>query len=156
MTPSNAILAGSVVIAAAIFASAAVFLPGRGPAPDLAGGPAPTAAPATPSAASDRFQIVKIENGASWRLDRQTGELTYCRIEGDRMICARSSESVELPKVSPDQLKTEREQAEQRQAKEGDAILDKFEALFDRFMKFVERQTGKSPPPPRPDGTRML
>ena len=157
MTPSKAILAGSMVIAAAILGSAALFLPDRSPAPTTGGAPATTAAPPSSAAQSDRYQIVKVENGASWRLDRQTGEMTYCRVEGDRMICAKSTQSTELPKASPDQLKAEREQAEKRQAKESEAMFDKVIALFDRFLKFIERQSGNPPSSPEPgDGARRL
>ena len=157
MTPSKAILAGSLVIAAAILGSAALFLPDRSTAPTAGGAPATTAAPPPSTAQSDRYQIVKVENGASWRLDRLTGELTYCRVEDDRMICAKSTESTELPKASPDQLKAEREQAEKRQAKESEAMFDKVIALFDRFLKFIERQGGKSTSSPEPgDGARSL
>jgi len=157
MTPSKAILAGSLVIAAAILGSAALFLPERSAPPSTGGAPATTAAPPSSAAPSDRYQIVKVENGASWRLDRQTGEMTYCRVEGDRMICAKSSESTELPKASPEQLKSEREQAEKREAKESEAMFDKFIGLFDRFLKFIERQSGKSTSSPEPgDGPRSL
>jgi hypothetical protein len=170
MTPSKAILAGSVLIAAAIIAAAALFLPERGPAPTGAGAPpapaapaptaapplaplpAPTAAPTPPAAQADRYQIVKVENGASWRLDRQTGEMTYCRVEGDRMICAKSTASTELPRATPEQLKAERELAEKREAKESEAMFDRVLAMFDRFLKFIERQGEKSPPPPQPGG----
>lgn len=157
MTPSKAILAGSVVIAAAILASAALFRPSPEPALPAGHGPAPAVAPAPSDAAQDRYEIAKVQNGASWRLDRQTGEMTYCRVENDRMFCAKSSEATELPKVSADQLKAEREKAKEREAKENNAVFDKFMALFDRFMKFVERQTGKPTPSPTPgDGPRNL
>ena len=149
MTPSKAILAGSVMIAAAILASAALFRPPGAPAPAVERAPGTAVAPAPSSAAQDRYEIAKVQDGASWRLDRQTGEMTYCRVENDRMFCAKSREATELPKASAEQLEAEREMAKEREAKESNAVFDKVMALFDRFLKFVERQTGKSSSSPQ-------
>jgi hypothetical protein len=149
MTPSKAILAGSGLIAGAVVVSAALLLseplPVRPAAPET---PATAAKPTEPEApgAPGRYQIVKVENGSSWRLDTMTGEMTFCRVENDRMICARSSQSTEMPRSSADALKTEREQSRKRHDERSDAIFDRFMALFERILKMVEREAARTPP----------
>jgi hypothetical protein len=148
MTPSAAILTGSGIIAVAIIAAAYVI---------------PDGAPATPlnkvaanKAAShpapNRFQMVKVENGTTWRLDTQTGEITACRLHQNRMFCAKSTDATELPKASADQL--EKHQKERRQAKreERNEMLDRFMAFFERIIKYAQKQAGIDDSPPPEDG----
>src|SRR5690348_14415120 len=108
MTPSKAILVGNVMIAVAILGSAALFHLPQTPASVADRTPAMTTEPAPSGARSERYAIARVQNGASWRLDRETGEMTYCRVENDRMFCARSSQATELPKISAEALKAER------------------------------------------------
>jgi hypothetical protein len=153
LTPGKAIIAGSVIIACGIVA-AAFILPEQ-PAPAVPS----TAALETPKdAAPGRFQIVRVEGGRSWRLDTVTGEMTVCRLEGDRMICAKSSAAIEVPRVTADQLEAERAKRRAEERRESTEILDRFFAFFERILRFAERQAEReaSPAPPTDDSSRRL
>lgn len=151
MTPSKAILAGSATIAVAIVASAAVFLPQR------------TATIGDEGA--QRYQIVKVEKDRTWRLDSETGRITLCRLDGDALICAESTEATRFPPMSPGDVAAAREAERQRQQEADDRrrqqkiaernyIFDRFFALFDRILRFAEKHPDRSQPPANePDET---
>lgn len=150
MTPSSAILTGSGIIAMAIVVAAYV-IPERLPN-------APTTnkiAAATPDQlpAAKRFQIVKVENGRTWRLDTQTGEITVCRLHRDRMLCAKSTDAAELPKATPDQLKKEHQEQRQAKREERNEMLDRFMSFFERIIKFAQKHAETEAPPPPDDGS---
>jgi hypothetical protein len=151
MTTSQAILAGSLIIAGSIVA-AALVLPDRAaltPTESLAYGQA-----ATREASAPRFQIVKVEQDMSWRLDTHTGEVTVCRLENDRLVCARSTEAAELPPVSPQELEAERQQRREAKRAERNEVFDGFIAFFERIIRFAEKHSGLSKPP-APDDKQM-
>ena len=153
MTPSSAILTGSGVIAIAIVVAAYV-IPDR-----LPGTASETAASnvAVDKPAVERFQIVKVENGRTWRLDTQTGEITVCHLRRDRMFCARSTEATELPKATPDQLKKQDKERRQAKREERNEMLDRFMSFFERIIKYAQKQTGMADPPAPEDGdTKQL
>jgi hypothetical protein len=154
MTPSQAILTGSVIIAASIVA-AAIVLPEHSSLfkRETAGSPAPAAEKTTAA----RYQIIKVENDVSWRLDTQTGEITVCRLERERMVCAKSTEAAELPQVSPQQLEAEREERSKARRAERNEVLDKFMAFFERIVRFAQEHSGLSKPPaPQDDRIERL
>lgn len=148
---------GSAVIGLAVIVAAFVW---RAPSPEgtpaMSGGPA-AGAPDVPG----RYQIVRVEDGVSWRLDTATGELTACRIEDDRMVCARSAEATELPRMAAGELERRRA-AEQEAERAREARLRQEEmAVLDRILGFfkwvVERALGAgstdNPSPSSPDGS---
>ena len=153
MTPSSAILTGCGIIAVAIVAAAYV-IPER--LPDTSASSA-----ATPKSVSkpapNRFQMVKVENGTTWRLDTQTGEITACRLHRDRMLCARSTEAMELPKATPDQLRNQEKERRQAKREERNEMLDRFMAFFERIIKFAQKQAGVDKPsqPDDENSTRL-
>ena len=100
MTPSKAILFGSGIIAVSIVAAALVLPDGA----LLTRQNAATVADANQQTASPRFQIIKTEQGRTWRLDTQTGKITVCQLRDDRMICADSTTATQLPQATPEQL----------------------------------------------------
>lgn len=150
MTPNKAILAGSAIIAAAIVASAALFLPRT--ADREAAGAAP------------RYQIVKVDQDRTWRLDSRTGRITLCRLEGDNLVCAESTEATRFPHKSPGDVASAREaerlrqdaerhrqeEADERRRKdkiaERNYIFDRFFALFERALDFAEKHPDRMPP----------
>lgn len=158
MTPSKSILAGSLIIAAAIVASAALFLP--------------RTADTTADSAAPRYQIVKVEKDRTWRLDSRTGRITLCRLEGDNLVCAESTEATRFPQKSPGDIASAREaerlrqdaerrrqeEAEERRHKdkvaERNYIFDRFFALFERVLRFAEKHPDRiQPSPETPDET---
>ncbi len=76
-------------------------------------------APAPPTDAEYRYQIVKATETTVWRLDRQSGDIVACQFDGAAMVCGAAAEAVTRPKSSYDELKRERarETAEERALK---------------------------------------
>jgi hypothetical protein len=170
LSPGKAIVFGSFIIAGGIFA-AALVLPGSKPVipqasaqalpsaalPDTAAvAQAPSrielaAAPAPATGTPGRFQIVKTENGTAWRLDTVTGEITVCRLESDRMICAKSTEATELPKATPEQLQKQRVDQKRERKAEKTEMIDRFFSFFERMLRFADRHSDKQEAPAKKD-----
>ena len=153
MTPSKAILAGSGIIAASII-GAALVLPERNSM--LQKNTEVASGTVTQKSRAPRFQIIKAENGMTWRLDTQTGEMTVCRLDRERLVCANSKMATEMPKATPRQLETERKERRKAERDERNEILDRFMAFFDRIIEFAQKQTGLSKPPLEDDNVKQL
>ncbi len=145
---------GRAMIIGSFFVAGALALPGDRPAraepspPRLAAAPAPAnPVPAIPG----RYQLVKTENGTAWRLDTVTGEITVCRMESDRMICAKSTEATELPKATPEQLEKQRLDERRERRAEKTEMFDKFFAFFERILRFADKHADKMEPPAKKD-----
>jgi hypothetical protein len=148
LSPGKAIIFGSFIIAGGVFAAqtAVAQMP---TGIELAAAPAPAPDPTTGT--PGRFQIVKTENGTAWRLDTVTGEITVCRLESDRMICAKSTEATELPKATPEQLEKQRVERKQERKAEKTEMLDKFFSFFERMMRFAQQHDDKKEAPAKKD-----
>jgi hypothetical protein len=95
------------------------------------------------AADGDRFQIVKATDSRVWRLDRQTGEVSVCTLQGERLLCATSSEAVTAPQRSYEQINAERSAADQADKERQLAFLDKVFDMFRELMRFaVENDSG--------------
>lgn len=157
MTSGKAIVIGSAVIGLAVIVAAFVW---RAPPPEgpsaTGGGPA-AGAPDAPG----RYQIVRVEDGVSWRLDTATGEMTACRIENDRMVCARSVEATEFPRMAADEIERRRAAGQEAERAREDRLREQDMAILDRILGFVkwvvERAmgagNGDGPSPSSPDGS---
>lgn len=159
MSPSKAILTGSAIIAIAVIATSYIGKKDIPVAPVQTAAVAPVAATPVPDPNANRYQIIKVEGSTSWRLDKQTGEIAVCRLEGDRMVCAKSTTATEMPKASPDELAAERKIAEAERLKEEQAAqaerdkarqekraersetLKMFMNFFERIIRFAQDQT---------------
>ena len=149
MTPSSAILTGSGIIALAIVAAAYV-IPDQ--MPETSSDKASVAESAQ-NAAPNRFQMVKVENGTTWRLDTQTGEITACRLHQNRMFCAKSTDATELPKASAEQLQKQNKESRQAKREERNEMLDRFMSFFERNIKYAQKQAGMEKDSPPDDGS---
>ena len=154
MTPSQAILTGSGIIAVSIIAAALVLpesglLADKNPEKQVA--QAKVSEPAEP-----RYQIIKNEQGRTWRLDTQTGVITVCQLRNDRMFCANSTMATELPKATPKQLEAERKEKRQAWREESDEMIDRFMGFFERIIKFAQKHTGGKTPPPKEEDFERL
>jgi hypothetical protein len=153
MTPSKAILAGSGIIALSIVA-AAMVLPEPGTQTNK--NAALPAEASTREATAPRYQIIKTEQGRTWRLDSETGLITVCQLRDSRLFCTDSSMATIMPKATPKQLETERK--EQRQAKREDRneIFDRFMGFFDRIIEFAQKHAGDGKTEPEEKGFKQL
>ncbi len=98
----------------------------------------------TPAAAADadRYQIVEATENRVWRLDKQTGEISVCTLQGERLLCATSSEAVSAPQRSYEQLNAERTANEQAEKERQLAFLDKVFEMFRELMRFAVENEG--------------
>lgn len=103
----------------------------------------PQAAAQDPEAGN--FQIMKATADKVWRLNKNTGEISVCSLDGERLVCTSSSEAMRPPAVT-----YEERQAEKK--RELDAEKEKNMVFFDRalaairslFEASMERENGNT------------
>lgn len=100
----------------------------------------------------DRYEIVRADADRIWRLDKATGEIAVCALDGERLVCTSSTEAIEPPAMTYEERQTERE----RQAAEAEALrqierardlemLDRALAAFRELMAAaIERERATS------------
>ena len=153
MTQSKAILIGSVIIAAAILTGTMVFqnnLVSR-----LADGAQNRVEPSA-NTPSSRYQIVKADGGMSWRLDTETGEMMVCRLDGQRLFCALSSQATHPLNLSPEEAEKKQATRRRERRQEQTALFDRFFSFFERILRFAERDENKTSTPDDGDNFKRL
>jgi len=113
-----------------------------------------TSAEADEKTASGDFEIVKATADKVWRLNRRTGEIAVCGMEGTRLVCAVAQETAAGKPLSAEELETRRKlaaEAEQRrrddEMKKDLAFMDRMITLFREFVKAaMERETASTAP----------
>lgn len=142
MTPNNAflgkaILGGSGLVAIAIVVAALVL-------PDTTANPVQAAkVDSDKTLTAPRYEIIKIENGASWTLDRKTGVITMCKVRDDHMVCAGNGNATQMPAATPDQLEKKRVERRQERRTERNEAFNQFFMFFERIIKFAEKHGDK-------------
>lgn len=139
-TPSMAARAALVAIPAlaVAFAAAPVRADDKSPAP----------------AASGDYEIVKATADKVWRLNRRTGEIAVCGMEGARLICAVAQETAGGKPLSAEELEARRKLAaeadkrrREEETKKDLAFMDRMIELFREFMKAaMERESASAAP----------
>ncbi len=96
------------------------------------------------ASSEDIYQIVEAAPDRVWRLNKRTGEIAVCSLEGDHLVCSTSSEAATPPAKSFAELESEKQQKaieaqEQRQAeREQDMeFLDKIIELVRAFITVI-------------------
>jgi Ethanolamine utilization protein EutJ (predicted chaperonin) len=113
-----------------------------------------TSAEANEKTAAGDYEIVKATADKVWRLNRRTGEIAVCGMEGTRLVCAVAQETTGGRPLSAEELETRRKlaaEAEQRrredEMKKDLAFMDRMIALFREFVKAaMERETASAAP----------
>jgi hypothetical protein len=59
-----------------------------------------SAAPKEAKDGAATYQIVKATDNRVWRLNKHTGEMSVCSIEGERLLCTSSVNATNVPKQS--------------------------------------------------------
>jgi len=104
-----------------------------------------------PSAVADtadkgNFQIMKATANKVWRLNKNTGEISVCSLDGERLLCTSSTEAMRPPAVSYEERQAEKKRMdEEKKAKEMEfldralnAIRSLFEASLDSENKSAQ------------------
>lgn len=84
-----------------------------------------------------KYQIMRADNERVWRLNTETGEIAVCHMEGARMVCASSGETIERSKQTPEDLEKARERERTAEREDKFAMMDRLMVLFERLMKMV-------------------
>ncbi|MBT3991909.1 MAG: hypothetical protein HOG95_09955 [Rhodospirillaceae bacterium] len=69
-----------------------------------------SAAPKNMKADPGIYQIVKATENRVWRLNKNSGEISVCTLDGEHLLCTSSSNATDIPKQSY----AERQAAKQR------------------------------------------
>ena len=93
------------------------------------------------ASAEDIYQIVEAAPDRVWRLNKRTGEIAVCSLEGDHLICSTSSEAATPPAKSFAELESEKQQKameaqEQRQA-EREQDMEFLDKIFELVRAFI-------------------
>jgi len=86
------------------------------------------------------FEIMKATANKIWRLNKTTGEISVCSLEGERLICTSSTEAIRPPAMTYEEREAEQKRLNQeKKAKDMEffdralnAIRSLFEASLDR------------------------
>ncbi|MBM3566921.1 MAG: hypothetical protein FJX42_12505 [Alphaproteobacteria bacterium] len=100
------------------------------------------------------FEIVKATADKVWRLNKRTGEIAVCGIEGTRLICAGAQETTAGKPVTAEEMEARRKlMAEAEKLRRADemkkdlAFMDRMIELFREFMKAaMEREAASAAP----------
>lgn len=104
--------------------------------------------------ASGDYEIVKATAEKVWRLNRRTGEIAVCGMEGTRLVCAAAQETAGGKPLSAAEVEARRKLAAEEEKRRRDdemkkdlAFMDRMIDLFREFMKAaMERETSSAAP----------
>ena len=98
------------------------------------------AAMATDVVAADdgRYQFMKATENRVWRLDRQSGEIAVCTLNGPQLTCTTSSDAVMPPKKSYAQAQAEKKKSADKQHDKDLQILERIMAFFKELMTLAK------------------
>ena len=105
--------------------------------------------------ASGDYEIIKATADRVWRLNKRTGEIAACAVEGTQLVCAVAQETTGGKKLTPEDMEARRKLAAEadRRRREDEmkkdlAFMDRMIELFREFMKAAaEREAAASAPP---------
>lgn len=87
------------------------------------------------AAEDDKYQIVKATDDRVWRLNKQTGEIAVCSLEGTNMVCTTSTEAVRPPKKSFDDVQADKRKAASDEQKRRDEENARDMAMIDKIIE---------------------
>jgi hypothetical protein len=76
------------------------------------------------------FQIMKATADKIWRLNKTTGEISVCTLDGERLLCTSSTEAIRPPAVT-----YEERQAEKKRMDDEKKVKDM--EFFDRALSAI-------------------
>ncbi len=100
-------------------------------------GTADNAAHAAGSDADSVYQIIKAENNRVWRLNKVSGEIAVCTLEGENLVCTNSTEAIKPPSKTYAEREAERKMAMEEAKKRRDDQKLKDLQLLDKVITAV-------------------
>ncbi|MBC8269816.1 MAG: hypothetical protein H8E36_13795 [Rhodospirillaceae bacterium] len=93
----------------------------------------------------NNFEIMKATGDKLWRLNKTTGEIAVCSLDGDRLICTSSSEAIRPPAVTYEERQAEKKRmGEEKKAQEMeflDRALNAIRSLFEASLETKSETT---------------
>lgn len=102
---------------------------------------------AAQSSDAGKYQIVKSTENRVWRLNKETGEIAVCDLDGSNLVCTTSSDAAEVPKKSYDELAAEKaaaaKAAEQKKLADREQELKMLDKAISLLREFMNTALGK-------------
>lgn len=96
---------------------------------------------ALPAGAVDKYQFMKATEDRVWRLNKVTGEIAVCTLQGERLLCTHSSEAATPPPRSYAEIKAAeqvaRTEAREEQARKEEKGLQILTRILDFFKEMI-------------------
>ncbi len=100
--------------------------------------------PAARATEDARFEIVKATDTRVWRLDKQSGEIAVCTLEGENLFCTTTSAAVDAPQMTYEEWdakkKLEQAEADAERKAERERNLAFFDKMLDLFRSFMHAE----------------
>ena len=113
----------TTTLSAILFAMGALTL---SPAPGIA-----------QSSDAGKYQIVKSTENRVWRLNKETGEIAVCDLDGANLVCTTSSDAAEVPKKSYAELEAEKASAAKAAEQQKEADREQELKMLDKAMTLI-------------------
>jgi len=93
---------------------------------------------ALPAAAQveSNFEIMKATANKVWRLNKSTGEIAVCSLDGERLVCTSSSEAMRPPAVTYEERQAEKKRLSEEIEVENKRLGEEKKV---REMEFLDR-----------------
>jgi len=134
--------AGSVRVMGAAFVLATFAMAG------------PVAAQSGAASGEDIYEIVRASEDRIWRLNKQTGDVSVCTLDGDQLICTDTDDAANPPKKTYEQIEEEKAAAEAEREAQERAEQERQLTILDRMLDMV-RELLQMSMEPAPEGEKL-
>ncbi len=87
------------------------------------------------AATENNYEIIRSSADRIWRLNKETGEVSVCTMEGDRLICTTSEDAAVPDKKSYEEIEEEREALEKERAERRAEDRERQMSMIDRMLE---------------------
>ena len=84
------------------------------------------------------YQIVKSTGDRVWRLNKNTGEIAICTLDGVNLVCTSSSAAAEVPKRSFEELEQLKKDEEKKRRIQEEEERQRNLAFMDKMFDLVK------------------
>jgi hypothetical protein len=92
------------------------------------------------------YEIVKATGNRIWRLNKQTGEVSVCSLQGQSLVCATSNQAAIPPQKTYEELEAERNRKREEQLARDREFFDKvIDAMKSVVKAAMERDATEKP-----------
>ena len=87
------------------------------------------------AADNTKFEIVKATEDRVWRLNKETGEIAVCTLDGEYLLCTTTSASVDAPQMSYEEWEKKKAIEAEQKAIESQEKKERTMAMFDKIIE---------------------